>query len=193
MTAAVKQSACVLLIGMRGCGKSSIGLALARRTDRAFIDLDDLAARVALNDPAASRNDIPRVFQALGEPAFRAAESRALADALDEPHPRGVILALGGGTPTAPGAEPIIQSARAGRRALVVYLRADAALLRSRLSGDGAPHRPSLTGRPVPEEIESLLAHRAPIYERLADFTVDVCADDAPDDAAQRVERALAS
>ncbi|MBY0262467.1 MAG: hypothetical protein K2Q20_08995, partial [Phycisphaerales bacterium] len=85
----------IVLIGLRGSGKSTLARLLAKRLGLIPVDLDDRTPGFAGQPTVAA------VFANLGEPAFREAEARALRQALAEP---GIVLALGGGTPTAPGA-----------------------------------------------------------------------------------------
>lgn len=156
----------LLLIGLRGSGKSTLARALARAERREAIDLDDVTLR------ALGASDASEAWRVHGEPAFRAAEAAGLAELLKSP--RGRVVALGGGTPTAPGAAEAIREACATGGAVVVYLRATPQVLASRLraSGPGA-NRPSLTGAGPIEEIESVFAQRDPLYRRLATRTIE--------------------
>jgi shikimate kinase len=151
----------VLLIGLRASGKSTLGAALASRLGAHFVDLDDRTARM-LGFAAAGD-----ALRAAGEESFRTAEAEALRDACAEP-PQ--VIALGGGTPTAPGAASFIDSLRQAELAVVVYLAPPIATLEARLRA-GAGNRPSLTGRGVVEEIEEIARRRQPLYAALADFT----------------------
>jgi len=151
-----------VLIGLRGSGKTTLGRLLAARRGVQFIDLDDRTATLL---GSASAGD---AFRAVGEAAFRAAESKALAEALAGPP---LVLALGGGTPTAPGAEELLRAARADFSAFVVFLDPPNASMAERLERD-AGNRPSLTGRGVIEEIDEIAARRRPIYAALADCVV---------------------
>lgn len=150
----------VLLIGARASGKSTIGRRLARRLGCAFVDLDNhTLARF-------EQSSVREVFQAIGEQAWRAAELDALAGVLRESQH---VIALGGGTPIAPGAGDLLSAARREKRAFVVYLQSDAAVLASRLrrrSGD----RPSLTGQDPADEIAAVLRAREPVYLENADL-----------------------
>ena len=83
----------VALIGMPGCGKSSIGMRLAELTGRKFIDLDQRITEEA-------GMPIPEFFAAYGELAFRRLETRVLAAAAKE---SSAVLATGGGIVTVPG------------------------------------------------------------------------------------------
>lgn len=152
----------LVLLGLRASGKSTLGALLAADLARPFIDLDDRTATLL---GSASAGD---AFRAVGEAAFRAAESKALAEALAGPP---LVLALGGGTPTAPGAEELLRAARADFSAFVVFLDPPNASMAERLERN-AGNRPSLTGRGVIEEIDEIAARRRPIYAALADCVV---------------------
>lgn len=152
----------IILIGLRGSGKTTIGRALAARLNIPFRDLDDATVRVL------GASSVSEAWRAQGEKAFREAEKTALAAALSAP---AGVLALGGGTPTAPGASELIRAAQnAGVR--VVYLRGAAAVLRTRLEGKTGD-RPSLTGADPLAEIDAVLAKRDPLYLELADMVID--------------------
>lgn len=155
----------ILLIGLRGSGKSTLARLLGDALKRPTLDLDDHTPRF-LNETV-----VADAFTKHGEAAFRAAETRALAEALKTP---AQVVALGGGTPTAPGAADLIRAEQRAQRALVVYLRADARTLRDRLAKADNAHRPSLTGKGVLDEIEEVLAQRDPLYAALADVALFV-------------------
>lgn len=156
----------VVLMGLRASGKTTLGRALAERLGRRFIDLDDRTLAL-LGD-----GTIADAFRRAGEPAFRAAEVEALGSALAE---EGIVLALGGGTPTAPGAEAMLREAQAQGRAALVYLRCEPETLRARLraSGGAGANRPSLTGDDPLDEIERVHAARDPVYRALADVVLE--------------------
>ena len=153
-------SAHLVLIGLRAAGKSTVGAALAARCGLPFVDLDEHTRR------RLGCTTIREAFERAGEIAFRQAESEALAAALGAP---ASVLALGGGTPTAPGAADRLAEARRDGRAFVIFLDLPVEVLAARLrrqEGD----RPSLTGRGVVEEIGELAAARRPLYAALADL-----------------------
>jgi shikimate kinase len=157
----------ILLVGMRGSGKSSVGAAVARTLGVDFVDLDaEVLAREGFESVRA-------MWDAKGQGAFRDAEVRALRALLDEPV--GRVLALGGGTPTAPGATELIDDAKREGRAFVVYLRCDLATLESRLRASLAQdaNRPSVTGADPVRELSELLRAREPVYRAIADVEVD--------------------
>lgn len=152
----------LVLMGLRGSGKSTLGRALAERLGRGFVDLDDrTAASLGCGAPGEA-------LRTHGEAAFRATEAAALRGALDE---AGIVLALGGGTPTAPGAADMLRERSADGRAAVLYLRASAATLAERLTtaaAGGGPERPPLVGEDPIGEIGVLLERRDGLYRELA-------------------------
>jgi shikimate kinase len=171
----------VILIGLRGSGKTTIGRLLAARLGVGLCDLDDVTVRVL------GATSVAEAWRTRGEKAFREAEVKALAEALST---QSGVLALGGGTPMVAGALELIHSAQAAG-GQVVYLRATAPTLRARLEGKTGD-RPSLTGADPLVEIDAVLAKRDPIYLKLADVVIDV---DGSDQAAvtDQVRRALDS
>lgn len=121
----------LVLIGMMGAGKTSIGQALAERLGWPFTDTDDEIV-------ACTGSSIPELFARDGEPAFRQVESEVVTRTLALPGPR--VIAVGGGA--------VVNAAnRAGLRdrATVVWLRARVTTLAARVGGgDGRPMlRPS--------------------------------------------------
>lgn len=151
----------IYLLGLRGSGKSTLGRALASKLRAVFVDLDDVTASI-LKCPTPAE-----ALSKHGQPAFRAAELKALASpALT----RAKIVALGGGTPTAPGAPDVLRK----NGAMLVYLRATPETLRDRLASTDLASRPSLTGAEVLAEIDAVFERRDPIYLALADEVIQV-------------------
>jgi len=154
----------LFLCGPMGCGKSTVGRALAARLGRRFVDTDELIVQhtgYAIED----------IFAQFGEPVFRVHETDALRRALD---PAGSVVALGGGVLLAPVNRALIEEN--GRR---IYLRARVETLEARLA-HSAVRRPLLAGA----SIGSILAARLPLYEA-AELTVDVDEWDPPAIAAR--------
>ncbi len=162
------EGASLLLLGLRGSGKSTLGRGLASRTGRAFIDLDDVTRDYL------GYATIAELFEKVGEARFRAAEYRALVNQAFPMSRLGPVVALGGGTPTAPGASDFLEDAKKRGSARLVYLRASADALRKRLEAARNADRPSLTGQGVLEEIDEIFAARDPLYQQLADRIIEV-------------------
>lgn len=159
----------LLLVGMPGAGKSTVGRHLARILAVDFIDLDRVIE-------ARSGASIPTIFEHEGESGFRRRESQAL-DELTAAG-RGVI-ATGGGVVLDPENRELMK-----RRGLVVFLAASFDELRRRLRGDRS--RPLLNGDDAEHKLAALLAHREPLYRECAALTF-VSAATNPRKLAQRI------
>lgn len=162
----------VVLVGAMGVGKTTVGRRLARELQRPFADADEqLELRAGRTIPAIFRDD--------GEEAFRRLESEVLADLLGRAHP--LVVAAGGGVVTRSENRALL-----GRRAFVVWLRASAGFLAARAEPS---HRPLLQGdsdSDAATTLARLVAARAPLYEEVADATVDVESFHAGDDKPKR-------
>jgi shikimate kinase len=161
----------VVLVGLMGVGKSTVGRRLAKEMDRPFADVDE---QVELAEGAT----VPRLFRERGEAAFRAAEAEVLADLVARP--AALVIAAGGGVVTG----------EVNRRLLagtfVVWLRASPQFLAGRTD---PAHRPLLAGGDAQANLRRLLDERQALYEEVADVAVDVEPFHAVDD---RPKRALA-
>ena len=137
----------IVLIGMPGCGKSTIGAALAQALGRTLADVDS-----AVEEDSGRR--IPQIFAEEGEEGFRRWEHQAICRLGRESR---LVIATGGGAPTRrENWDPLRQNST------VVYLRRELELLPTQ-------------GRPISQRVsaEELYRQRAPLYEELADITVD--------------------
>ncbi len=163
----------LLLIGMMGAGKTTVGRLAAAELGWPYLDSDDEVEE-------ATGKRVPEIFATEGEPAFRAAEAEALARALDvEP----AVVSVAGGAVLDQANRTLIE-----RGGTVVWLRARVATLARRV-GTGAG-RPLLDPDPA-AALRALDAARRPLYQSLADEVVDV--DDlTPEQAAAATVRALA-
>ena len=109
---------------------------------------------------------ISTLFAQQGEAAFRDLEAACLADILAQGE--SLILATGGGAVVRPANRALLRESSA----TVFYLHAAAAVLAERLSRSRKGVRPSLTGRPIHQEVAEVMAQRAPWYEEVASHTV---------------------
>lgn len=151
------QPSTIVLMGLRASGKTTIGRLAADRLGLPFLDLDDRTARrLGVPTPADAINT-------LGIESFRRAETEALRDALLEPP---LVLALGGGTPTAPGAADQLRAFTAAGGTLI-YLHARPDVLRRRLADTDTSTRPSLTGAGTLDEIDAVYLQRDPLYREM--------------------------
>ncbi|HUF33530.1 MAG TPA: shikimate kinase [Acidimicrobiales bacterium] len=163
----------IVLVGMMGSGKTTVGSLLAGRLDRELIDSD---AQVE----ARSGRTVREIFETDGEPAFRVLETEALAAALASETP--AVIAAAGGAVLDPANRQRI--ADAGE---VVWLDADLATL-TRRATDG-DHRPLLADDPE-ATLARMAEERRPLYHDVADHEVDV-ADCGPEQAVERILEAI--
>jgi len=163
----------VLLTGMMGTGKTTVGRALAGITGWPFLDNDELVERAA-GRPTRD------VLAAADEAALRRVETAALDHALAAPPP--LVAGVAAGVVLDPEARK-----RMSAGAFVVYLRTPLALLAARV-GDGAG-RPWLGQDPL-SALQQLYAGREPLYLEVADLVLDV-ESVTPDDLATAILDAL--
>jgi shikimate kinase len=155
----------IVLIGYRACGKTSIGMGVARELGLKFTDVDQITCTRFDN------MTISAIWQKFGEPAWRAAEVKVTQElcAAD-----GQVIALGGGTIMQPGARAAIAAAK---QTLKVYLKAPAEVLYKRAQADAksADTRPQLSKAASGfEEVASVLKLREPIYFSESDAVIEV-------------------
>lgn len=151
----------LVLVGMPGCGKSTLGSMVARRMNRPFVDVDALVARRA-------GMNIPEIFHRHGEEAFRDMESKALEDVGKV---GGQVIACGGGA--------ILRE----RNVRALRQNARVCLIRRPLNALARDGRPLSTGD---DAVERLWLARRERYESCADFSIDNTG--TPESAAQRIE-----
>lgn len=147
----------VVLVGMMGAGKTTVGRELAARIGARFVDTDDLVvAKAGKPEGAILKED--------GESEFRRLESAALADALATRD--DTVVAAAGGCVLA-GAN---RDAIGDRATVTVWLDADLATLGQRTAR--GQHRPLLDNDPV-ARLSALDRERRALYESVADVRVD--------------------
>ncbi len=145
----------LILVGMMGAGKTTIGRRLAARLARRFVDADR-----ALEERCGV--PITTIFELEGEPGFRRRERAMLDELVALPD---VVLATGGGAVLDDDNRRLMRE-----RGWVVYLKAAAPELWHRLRRDRG--RPLLQTANPRERIAQLLAQREPLYEAVAHCTV---------------------
>jgi shikimate kinase len=138
----------VVLVGMMGAGKSSIGRRLAGRLGLSFVDADT-------EIETAAGMSIPEIFDKHGEPYFRAGEARVIARLLDH-GPQ--VLATGGGAIMDQSTRDLIHA-----KGISIWLKADLDVLAKRTKRRG--------DRPLVDKMKDLLPLREPIYA-LSDIVV---------------------
>lgn len=154
-----KQMENIILIGMPGSGKSTVGRLIAEKTGKKFVDAD-----VLITEKAGC--SIPEIFATQGETGFRALETQVLAEACKC---SGLVVATGGGCVTREENYPLLH-----QNGTIFCLKRDIASLPT-------------DGRPLSQanKLEEMYRIRKPLYERFADHRIDC--NSAPELAANAI------
>ncbi len=156
----------VVLVGLMGVGKSTVGRRLAGLLQRGFVDADEAIAD-------AAQLTIPEIFDQFGEAYFRDGERRVIARLIEEGH--GVI-ATGGGAFVDPVTRALILE-----RAIAVWIDCDIATLVQRTARRDS--RPLLKNGNPREILTRLAAERAPFY---GEAPIRVMSENGPHDVTAR-------
>ena len=144
----------IVLVGMMGAGKSTIGRRLSARLRLPFVDAD-------IEIEAAAGMSIPDIFETHGEPHFRDGEARVIARLLDS---GPAVLATGGGAFMREETR-----GRIGAKAVSIWLKADTDIIMRRVKRRA--DRPLLQTADPAATVERLMREREPVY-RHADLTI---------------------
>ncbi len=153
----------IILIGMPGCGKSTVGQALAEKLNREFVDADAVIEALA-------GKSIPEIFAQDGEEVFRDWETKAL---IDLGKRSSLVIATGGGCVTQLRNYPFLH-----QNGTIFWLQRELSKLPTK-------------GRPLSQAnpLETLYAKRKPLYSAFADQTIDN--DGTLEETLQQIEEAL--
>jgi shikimate kinase len=171
-------SGAVVLVGLSGSGKSTVGRLVAAELGVPFLDTDDAVAAIA-------GKAVPQIFADEGEEHFRALETQVI---VEQVALLGrCVVATGGGAVLRPA-----NVAALGTGNLVVWLDAPAEVLAARLTGHVATavERPLLRGGEARTRLEELAAARAPLYTQVAALRLDTAGLSAGEVAAAVVAAA---
>lgn len=151
------------LVGMPGCGKSTVGRHLARQLALDFVDSDtEIEKRIGM--------PIRDYFAAHGEAAFRDVEQDVLDELTQQP---GLLLATGGGSVLRPSNRDALHS-----RTHVFYLRSTPEELYRRLRHD--TQRPLLQVEDPLARLRELYRERDPLYRRTAHYVIEAARPSVP-------------
>ena len=146
----------IILCGMMGVGKTTIGVRIAELTDKRWYDTD-----VLITDRHGRISDI---FEFYGENYFRSLETEITSELSEQD---GLVISTGGGLVLKPENAELLK-----RKGKVFFLRATFKTLLSRLRADGS--RPLLKDAGImAEQLAKLLKERTPVYELVADYIID--------------------
>ena len=142
-----KQMENIVLVGMPGCGKSTIGKVLAEETGKTFVDADTVITEEA-------QITIPEIFAQSGEIGFRSLETKVLSQLGKQ---SGLVIATGGGCVTRKENYPLLH-----QNGTIIWLQRDIACLPT-------------DGRPLSQagKLQDMYKIRKPLYEQYADIIVD--------------------
>jgi shikimate kinase len=152
----------IVLVGMMGAGKTTVGRRLANRLGRHFIDSDEEVEK-------AAGMSIEDIFKLHGEADFRAGEVKVIARLLKED---GIVLGTGGGAFINPDTRTLVK-----QQAVSVWIKADFELLFQRVSRRS--NRPLLKTPNPRDTLQQLIEQRYPIY---AEADVTIVSRDVPQD-----------
>lgn len=153
----------IVLIGMPGCGKSTVGAIIAERLGHPLCEADEEIVR-------AAGKTIPEIFAGEGETGFRARETTVLAHLGRQ---SGAVISTGGGCVTRAENYPLLH-----QNGVIVWMKRDL----DRLAREGRPLS-------IGADLGAMYAVRAPLYERFADFAVDN--DGTPEATAEKILEVL--
>lgn len=154
----------IILIGFKNAGKSVIGVALAKKLQRPFIDLDEKIQEAHANQTGEKiLLSCRKIMELRGEKHFRELEHEALKNILSTQKP--LALAVGGGTPMMPENRKLLA------KHAVVWVSAPKSLIFERIMANGTP-----AFFPKNEELsdsfQKLWNEREPVYKKLAGIKV---------------------
>ncbi len=148
----------LILCGMMGAGKTTVGIKIAENSSLRLCDTDGLIVE--------KYGKIADIFERYGENRFREIEAETVKTLATQD---GLVISTGGGLVLR--AENVALLKRNGK---ILYLRASVDTLTRRLCADGTRPLLEKATEGLCDRIVRLLKERAPIYERVADFVVDV-------------------
>ena len=157
----------IVLTGMKGCGKTTVGRLLAEKLQVAFFDSDAEIERMhgRERDEALS---FRQIFRTYGEAYFHALERRTLEHMAQASGNREFVFACGGRTPLREENQEMLQGLGS-----IIFLNVEKSVLLKRILAQGIP--PFFPYPADPERsLDELLTERLPVYKRLADRTLDI-------------------
>ena len=161
----------LILCGMMGAGKTTVGIKIADLTGRRWYDTDDM-----ITDRHGKISDL---FEYYGEPYFRKIETEIIKELAEMDD---LVISTGGGLVLKKENNTILQ-----KNGKIIFLRASIETLSQRLKVDG--NRPLLqtSTESLRDRLQRLLEERMPVYEHVADYIVDVDGNNPEEIAAEIV------
>ena len=148
----------LILCGMMGAGKTTIGIKIAELTGRRWYDTDGLIVD--------KHGKISDIFEYYGEAHFRKLETEIVKELVKKD---GLVISTGGGLVLKSENNALLQE-----NGKIVFLRATLETLAQRLKVDGERPLLQTSTESIRDRLERLMQERAPVYEHVADYIVDV-------------------
>lgn len=148
----------VILCGMMGAGKTTIGIKIAELTGRRWYDTDGLIVD--------KHGKISDIFEYYGEAHFRRLETEIVRELVQKDN---LVISTGGGLVLKKENNALLQE-----NGKIVFLRATLETLAKRLKVDGERPLLQTSTENIRDRLARLLKERAPVYEHVADYVVDV-------------------
>ncbi len=170
----------IILIGMKGCGKTTVGRVLARKLSMRFVDLDHELSVIHEKD-TGKRCSCRKIFQSIGETEFRILETKALKSVNGLQH---IVLSCGGGAPLCEINQQILTSL-----GTVIFLDTDEDILLDRMLKHGTPAFLEIT-KDKAQSLHQILEERSPAYEKIARIRL-VLRDEAPAEITKHIRERI--
>ncbi len=156
----------VIFVGMKGCGKTTIGRLLAKKMQVAFIDADAYIEKTYAQE---SGKELPfrEIFKQYGDEHFHVLDTQALRNIAKEFARRDFVFACGGRTPLLAENQEIL-----ARLGTIIFLEVEKGVLLKRILAQGIPAFFPYQDDPA-RSLDELLTERAPVYKSIADITID--------------------
>jgi len=169
----------IILIGMKACGKSTVGKLFAQKLGIKFIELDQEIEKAHCIDKK-EKLTFREIFKKHGADFFRTLEKKVLKTIVENIKEKRIILACGGGTPLDPENQVLLR--RLGK---IIFLDAKEDILLPRILKHGIP-----AFFPYPDDpkksLSELLEKRRPVYKTIADQIISFTSE-SPGELAKKI------
>lgn len=169
----------IVLAGFKGSGKSSVGRQMAKQCGFTFVDID--AVIEAAHAKGGRKSGVRAIFKKHGREYFLKMEAGALKKTAGM---KGVVISLGGASPLNPAFDKALF-----KNARFVYLKAKRNVLFARIIEKGTP--PFFDKENPRRTFNMLYKQRTPVYEQIADITVENSGARTPGEVASRIIKKL--
>lgn len=169
----------IILIGMKACGKSTVGCLLAEKLNIDFVELDSEIEKIHFLNRKEKLN-FREIFKKRGGEYFRTLESRVLKNIVDKSAKKRFVLACGGGTPLSVDNQKLLK--QLGK---IFFLNADEEILLPRILKHGVPAFFPFPNNPK-KSLRELLKKRRPIYKKIADEIISFKSE-SPEDLVEKI------